>query len=97
MEAEPRLTIKAAPDLVKRMQKALDKTADACGFPGKIVVKGDAAAPPAAFTLEWSDGRAAFDPVQTAARIETALNNALAAEGLHAEPLLPTTPSPGAE
>ena len=37
------------------------------------------------------DGRAAFDPTDAAARIGEALATALAAEGLHAEPLLPAS------
>ena len=92
IEAAPRLTVRASPDLVERMQAALDKTAEACGFAGQILVKSDLALPAAAFTLEWGDGRAVFDPVEAAARVEAALNNAVAAEGLHAEPLIPTTP-----
>ena len=46
--------------------------------------------PLAAFTLDWGEGRAAFDPEAAAARVAAALDEALAAEGLHAEPLLPT-------
>ena len=48
-----------------------------------------AALPMAAFVLDWGDGRAAFDPEQAAARVAEALSTALAAEGLHAEPLIP--------
>jgi len=95
VEVEPRLTVRSNPDLIERMQAALDATADNCGFAGKIAVRSDPGLPAAAFTLEWSDGRAAFDPVQTAARVEDALNNALTAEGLHAEPLIPSTPATG--
>ena len=95
VEAEPRLIVRASAELVERMQAALDATADSCGFAGQILVKSDPAAPAAAFTLEWSDGRAVFDPVEAAARVEEALNNALTAEGLHAEPLIPATPGAG--
>ena len=97
VEAEPRLLVRAAPDLVKRMQDALNNTAEACGFAGHILVKSDPNLSPAAFTLDWSDGRAAFDPVEAAGRVELALNNALEAEGLHAEPLIPSTPASGAD
>jgi flagellar assembly protein FliH len=95
VEAEPRLIVRANADLVDRMQAALNATADACGFAGQILVKSDPALPAAAFALEWSDGRAAFDPVAAAARVEAALDNALAAEGLHAEPLIPPAPASG--
>jgi flagellar assembly protein FliH len=43
---------------------------------------------PAAFVLDWGDGKAAFDPQDAALRVAAALDAALAAEGLHAEPLL---------
>ena len=68
---------------------ALDQTAQAVGFPGQIVVKADPALPRAAFVLDWGDGRASYDPVEAAARVASALETALAAEGLHGEPLLP--------
>jgi flagellar assembly protein FliH len=54
-------------------------------------VTGDAAMPNAAFTLDWGEGRAAFDPQAAADRVTRALETALAAEGLHAEPLIPAT------
>ena len=43
----------------------------------------------AAFQLEWTDGRAAFDPEEAFARMSEALNSALAAEAGHAETLTP--------
>jgi flagellar assembly protein FliH len=88
IEATAKLAVRTAPDLVERMQDALDATAQACGFPGQIVVKGDPTLPAAAFVLDWGDGRAAFDPVEAAERVGKALHTALAAEGLHAEPLI---------
>ncbi len=49
----------------------------------------------ATFVLDWGDGTAAYDPQEAADRVSHALETALAAEGLHAEPLLPAaTPSP---
>ena len=88
LEAAPRLMVRCADELVARLQATLDETAQSVGFPGAIVVKGDAALPMAAFVLDWGDGRAAFDPEQAAARVAEALSTALAAEGLHAEPLI---------
>ncbi len=88
IEAAPKLAVRTTPDMVERLQAALDETAMACGFPGQIVVKGDPALPDAAFVLDWGDGRAAFDPIQAADRVAEALHTALAAEGLHAEPLI---------
>ena len=91
IEAAPKLAVRTTPEMVERLQTALDETALACGFPGQLVVKGDPALPAAAFVLDWGDGRAAFDPIQAADRVAEALHTALAAEGLHAEPLI--TPS----
>jgi flagellar assembly protein FliH len=89
VEATPRLVVRAAAEQVERTQAALDETAQACGFPGQIIVKADAAMPRAAFVLDWGDGRASFDPVEAEARVAQAVKTALVAEGLHAEPLLP--------
>jgi flagellar assembly protein FliH len=93
VEAAPRLVVRTQPDLVERTQAALNETAQACGFPGQILVKADPALPRAAFVLDWGDGRAAFDPVEAEARAAAAIQTALIAEGLHAEPLLPPDPS----
>jgi flagellar assembly protein FliH len=60
-------------------------------------VRPDGALRGAAFVLDWGDGSAAFDPQQTAVRIAQALEAALAAEGLHAEPLLPASNHPTSE
>jgi flagellar assembly protein FliH len=87
VEAAPRLMVRCAADLVERTQAALDRAAEACGYPGQVLVRADAALPHAAFVFDWGDGRASFDPVDAAERVADALRTALAAEGLHAEPL----------
>jgi len=83
IDATPRLIVRAAPELSARLQKALDQTAQACGFPGQIVVKADAGLAPAAFVFDWGDGRASFDPAEAAERVAVALRTALAAEAPH--------------
>ena len=90
VEASPKLTVRVAAHLVERTQAALEQTAQAIGFPGQILARADAHLPAAAFLLDWGDGRAAFDPIDAAARVSQALEAAIAAEGLHAEPLLPS-------
>lgn len=93
VEASPKLTVRVAPHLVERTQAALETTAHAIGYPGQILARADAHFPPAAFLLDWGDGRAAFNPADAAARVTKALESAIAAEGLHAEPLLPASES----
>lgn len=88
IEAQPRLMVRVAPDLQDRIQGALDHTAEAVGFEGQILTRAEPGLPLAAFVLDWGDGKAAFDPEDAAARVAAALEAALAAEGLHAEPLL---------
>lgn len=88
VEATPRLLLHAAPDLLEQLQAALEETAQAIGFSGQILARSDPDMPRAAFVLDWGDGRAAFDPQAAAARVGAALEAALAAEGLHAEPLM---------
>jgi flagellar assembly protein FliH len=89
IEAAPRLIVSAAPDLAARIQGELDAIAANLGYDGAIQVKPDAGFAAHAFTLDFGDGQAAFDPESAAARVTAALEAALAAEGLHAEPLIP--------
>ena len=89
IEATPKLVITAAPALAERLQALLADTASNLGFAGQIDVKPEAELAAHAFTLDFGDGQAAFDPEAAAARVTAALEAALAAEGLHAEPLIP--------
>lgn len=91
IEAEPRLIVKVAPEMAERLQKSLEETAQAIGFSGQIAARPEPGAAPAAFILDWGDGKASFDPAEAAARVEAALAAALAAEGLHAEPIIPAS------
>ncbi len=87
IEAVPRLIVRAAPAMLEPLEAALAEAAQSAGYPGQIVVRAEPAMPLAAFVFDWGDGSAAFDPVQAAARVGEALENALAAEGCHAESL----------
>jgi flagellar assembly protein FliH len=89
IEAQPRLIVRVAADLVEPVQAELEAAAQAIGFAGQIIARAEPGMPAAAFQLDWGEGRAAFDPEAAAARVAEALDAALAAEGLHAEPLLP--------
>lgn len=89
IEGVPRLMARVAPDAVERVQAALEETAQAIGFPGQIQARAQGDMAPTAFVLDWGDGRAAFDPEDAKQRVTDALVSALAAEGLHAEPLIP--------
>jgi flagellar assembly protein FliH len=89
IEAAPRLVVAAAPELAETLHAALVETAQAIGYAGQIVVRPQAGHVGARFTLDFGDGSAAFDPAAAAARVAQALEAALAAEGLHAEPLIP--------
>jgi flagellar assembly protein FliH len=89
LEQQPRLIVRAAPELAERLQRSLSHVADAIGFSGQILAKPDHTLPLAAFVFDWGDGKASFDPTDAGARVGAAIEAALAAEGLHAEPLLP--------
>jgi flagellar assembly protein FliH len=98
IEASPRLIVSCDAELADGLQAALDETAQAVGYAGAIQIRTDPAAAPRAFTLDFGDGSAAFDPQAAAERVAQALRAALAAEGLHAEPLIPGAPeSPGGD
>jgi flagellar assembly protein FliH len=96
IEAAPRLILTADAELAEGLQAVLDETAQAVGYPGSILVRVNPALSPRAFTLDFGDGSASFDPAAAAERVSQALHAALAAEGLHAEPLIPGggTPAP---
>jgi flagellar assembly protein FliH len=87
VEAQPKLTVRTSSARATRLETALAQACEAAGFAGRLVVKTDPALAGAAFTFDWGEGRAAFDPDAAADRISTALEEALSAEGLHAEPL----------
>ncbi|HEY4029455.1 MAG TPA: flagellar assembly protein FliH [Caulobacteraceae bacterium] len=95
VEAVPRLVARCAPDQIDGVRQALETAAHDAGYPGQIVVRADPNLPPAAFVLDWGDGSAAFDPNAAAARVAQALDEALAAEGFHAESLNPNEASHG--
>ena len=88
IEAAPRLIVTGDADLVEGLQAVLEETAQAVGYPGSIQVRATPGVSPHAFTLDFGDGSASFDPVAAAERVSQALHAALAAEGLHAEPLI---------
>jgi len=81
------------PAIAEAVQATLEETARNLGFEGAIVVRPDGAFGPHAFTLDFGDGQAAFDPQASAQRVTQALEAALAAEGLHAEPMIPGSES----
>lgn len=89
IESAPRLVVAAAPDVAAKLQAVLNETAARIGYTGAIQVRADAGFGPCAFTLDFGDGSAAYDPAAAAQRVTQALEAALAAEGLHAEPLIP--------
>ena len=94
LDAQPRLLVRAAGGDVERLRAALEQAAEGVGFAGSLVVKTDPALPRAAFSFDWGDGRAAFDPAAACARVEAALETALASEALHAEPVVPAASLP---
>jgi flagellar assembly protein FliH len=89
IEAAPRLIVSCEPELADGLQTALDETGQAIGYAGQIQVRPSPGMGHAAFTLDFGDGQAAFDPAAAAERVADTLRAALAAEGLHAEPLIP--------
>lgn len=91
IDASPRLVIRtgAADDDGRAKLERL--CADA-GFSGVVAFRDEPGMAPAAFQLEWADGRAAFDPDAAFGRMKDALDSALAAEAGHAETLTERKP-----
>ena len=93
IESAPRLVIAASPQLAEHLRAILGDLAQATGYPGAIVVRDDRGEGPNAFTLDFGDGQAAYDPEAASQRVSQAMEAALAAEGLHAEPVIPGSES----
>jgi flagellar assembly protein FliH len=93
IDAQPRLVVTADPALADSLQTSLAEVARGLGFEGAIIVKPDGGFGQHAFILDFGDGQAAYDPAAAAQRVSEALEAALAAEGLHAEPLIPGSES----
>lgn len=95
VDASPRLVVRAAgmPEAMRAQVEAL--CADA-GFTGQVAFRDEPGMAPAAFALEWADGRAEYSPDDAARRVGQALAAALAAEGGRAESLdtLPSKETP---
>lgn len=86
IDASPRLVIRTG-DLNDETRARLQQLASDAGFSGVLAFRDEPGLPPAAFRLEWADGRADFDPADAFARMVEALNSALASEAGHAETL----------
>jgi flagellar assembly protein FliH len=82
----PRLTLRTPADPAVLAEVA-EQIARDIGYPGQVVVKPEPGANGAAFSLDWADGSAVFNPDATAARIADVVASALAAERLHADPI----------
>lgn len=87
IDASPRLVVRAS-DLDAEARAMIEALCAQAGFSGLAVFRDEPFRTPAAFALEWSDGRAEFDPAEAESRVAAALNAALAAEAGHAEPPL---------
>lgn len=94
LDAQPRLVAVVPEGLAEDLRPALEEAVLAAGFAGALVLREDAAMADGAFTLDFGDGRAAFDPDEAARRVTEALEQTLAADALHAEPLLPPSTLP---
>jgi flagellar assembly protein FliH len=94
IDASPRLVIRTG-DLTEATHARIQQLCADAGFSGIVAFRTDPTMAAAAFQLEWSDGRAAFDPAEAFARMSEALNSALAAEAGHAENLTPETSMEG--
>jgi flagellar assembly protein FliH len=94
VDASPRLVIRTG-DLNEATQARIQQLCTDAGFSGIVAFRAEPGMAPAAFQLEWADGRAAFDPDEAFARMREALDSALAAEAGHAEILTPETSMEG--
>ncbi len=90
IDASPRLVIRTG-DLGEATQARIERLCADAGFSGMVAFRDEPGMAAAAFQLEWADGRAAFDPEDAFARMNEALQSALASEAGHADNLNPET------
>jgi len=86
IDASPRMVVRTG-DLDDAARARIQQLCADAGFSGVVAFRDEPGMAPAAFQLEWADGRADFDPDAAFARMGEALNSALAAEAGHAETL----------
>ncbi len=86
IDASPRMVVRTG-DLNDDSRARLERLCADAGFSGVVAFRDEPGLAPAAFRLEWADGRADFDPDTAFARMGEALKSALAAEAGHAETL----------
>jgi len=61
-------------------QATVERAVGEAGFAGRVLVRDEPALQAAAFTIEWPDGRAEYNPTEAADRVRAALSAALSAE-----------------
>jgi flagellar assembly protein FliH len=76
LDASPRLVVRAS-GLDETARAEIETLCADAGFRGLVAFRDEPGMAGAAFTLEWADGRADFDPAEAAGRIAQALNLAL--------------------
>lgn len=86
IEAAPKVTFTVAPNLVVPLTPILEQAAQGVGYGGAVLVRPSPRPASAAFTLDFGDGAASFDPEAAARRVAAALTSALAADGPHGDP-----------
>lgn len=79
MAGSARLIVRVAAS-TDAVARAVQAAAAEAGLADRVVLRDDASLAPAAFAIEWPDGRAEYDPEGALARVREALNSALSAE-----------------
>lgn len=79
IDASPRLVVAMA-GLDEAARSEIEGLCASAGYAGAVRFRDEPGLPPAAFEIEWADGRAAFDPAEAFARLEAAVGRALAAD-----------------
>src|SRR5437588_63211 len=74
IEAAPRLVVTAPADLVELLEPVLAEAAHGIGYPGQLVMRAAPDLLGCAFTLDFGDGAAAFDPMAASERVTAALH-----------------------
>jgi len=76
---QPRLLVKLAPDRAEALRARIEEMCERHAYAGAVLVRPEPAMKGGEISIDWSDGVIRLDPEETAKRIETLIDAALAA------------------
>jgi hypothetical protein len=80
---QPRLLVKLSPDAAETLKDRIADMCDRHAYAGAVLVRAEPKMKAGEVSIDWSDGVVLLDPADTAERIESLIDAALAAADAH--------------